>query len=317
MTELPSVSTNLALAPPLGDWAGPALGGGAAVLAAAALVVAVGADRRSRNQRERLRRLEPALKHIVATRRLVFESQVRQRLTDAGRTPRLPLQFTSQVGEDEFLWELFGGQLDGRFLEVGAYDGQQLSVSYPFEAAGWTGVLIEPLAERAAQCRARRPGSRVVQAACGRRGSTGTVRFEEDLSAGMLSRVHVAGSTDPGSGRRTVDVPLTTVDAVLMEGDLPLDFAVVDVEGAEEALMDGFDLARARPRALLLEDSAWPDPPGRNAHLIPRIEAQGMTHAGTLEFNFVFVSAAEPALLERARMLLAARREALPAHRHG
>ena len=53
------------------------------------------------------------------------------------------LEFRSQFGEDALLWDFFAGQLDGFFIEVGAFDGYNYSVSYAFECIGWDGLLIE------------------------------------------------------------------------------------------------------------------------------------------------------------------------------
>src|SRR2546430_9729205 len=83
----------------------------------------------------------------------------------------------SQTGEDALLWDLLGDRESGFFVEAGAYDGYTFSVSYLFEAAGWTGVLVEPLGDRAAECTERRPASRVVNAAVSRPGSAATGAF--------------------------------------------------------------------------------------------------------------------------------------------
>src|SRR5712691_746790 len=57
----------------------------------------------------------------------------------------------SQSGEDALLWDLLGDREKGFFVEAGAYDGYTFSVSYLFECVGWEGVLVEPLADKAAE----------------------------------------------------------------------------------------------------------------------------------------------------------------------
>lgn len=76
---------------------------------------------------------------------------------------RLPMQLQSQFGEDAFLMDLFDGRTEGFFIEAGAFDGRRLSATYVLEALGWTGLLVEPMPDRFEQCRAARPGSRVVR----------------------------------------------------------------------------------------------------------------------------------------------------------
>jgi hypothetical protein len=54
----------------------------------------------------------------------------------------------------------------------------------------------------------------------------------------------------------TIEVPLRTLDELLVEADAPtpIDFVSIDVEGHEMDVLRGFDLGRWRPRLVLLED---------------------------------------------------------------
>ena len=75
--------------------------------------------------------------------------------------------YRAQNGEDRWLDAYFGGKRGGFYVEVGAYDGRHLSNTYHFEQIGWSGVLVEPDALMAAQCRLNRrrscPASRPSQ----------------------------------------------------------------------------------------------------------------------------------------------------------
>jgi hypothetical protein len=53
-----------------------------------------------------------------------------------------------------------------------------------------------------------------------------------------------------------IEVPIRTLDAILEEiaAPAPIDFVSIDVEGHEVEVLSGFDLARWRPRLLLIED---------------------------------------------------------------
>lgn len=216
------------------------------------------------SQSKRLDNIEAYLhyqaKQITELRRDAYAYRVESLLRERGVTPRLPVRFRSQYGEDTALWDLFGGKLDGFFIEVGAYDGMHLSVSYAFEAVGWKGVLIEALPEMAAKCQENRPGSRVVQAALSAPGTGPTMRFTVAQGQEVLSYLH----SDAHHQRliqtskvatREVSVPVTTMNEVLREHTGPIDFASIDVEGAEVNLLSGFDLERFKPRVLLIEDS--------------------------------------------------------------
>ncbi|MGB6511295.1 MAG: FkbM family methyltransferase, partial [Xanthobacteraceae bacterium] len=54
----------------------------------------------------------------------------------------------------------------------------------------------------------------------------------------------------------TIDVPVRTLDDILEQAGAPapIDFVSIDVEGHEVEVLSGFDLARWRPRLVLVED---------------------------------------------------------------
>ncbi len=149
--------------------------------------------------------------------------------------------------------EFFGGLRNGFFVEVGANDPERWSQTFAFEQRGWTGVLVEPQPDLAAKLRQRR-SAQVFAVAC-----------SSPANAGKTMRLNLAGihtSLDPGhfvfgmNREGTIDVPVTTLDQVLDDAHapVPLDFLSIDVEGHEIDVLDGFDMARWRPRLLLIED---------------------------------------------------------------
>lgn len=285
----------LALATSLAAWAG--LGIGVFLLL------------RLRTLRRRLDRLRRTTRDLESA---VMKSWLAARaahLPGRRASPR-PLELRSQFGEDAFLLDLFQDQESGFFIEVGAFDGFTLSVTYAFETLGWTGVLIEPLPHRAEECRRRRPASRVVHAALSRRGSPPTTTFIMLESPGEPADLmsHAAAATGharriAGSGARraTVTVPQTTMDAVLEGHTGPIDFAVIDVEGGELDLLDGFDLGRWRPRVLVVEDAGLVEGAGgESPDLIRRVESAGYVRVRRVGPNHAFVRSDEAELIRRA-----------------
>jgi FkbM family methyltransferase len=192
--------------------------------------------------------------HVAAARRA---------LSEVGRSPVHPLEFRSQFGEDALIWMLSGRQLDGFFIEVGAFDGYNYSATYALECLGWTGLLVEAIPERAAECRARRPHSRVVHAALGDN-ANGTTSFTvtEDDYGGMFSYTPEAlrEKHKTVARSREVTVPRTTMNELLRGHRGEIDAAVIDVEGSELPLLAGFDLDALRPKMLLIEDNVRTDP---------------------------------------------------------
>jgi FkbM family methyltransferase len=281
----------------------------AVVLAAVIIVM----QERHQRHRRRLTRLERTTAEQLLMLKPLYSERAAARLRELGRTPRHPIEFRSQFGEDILLYNLFDGKTEGFFIEVGAYDGYTYAVTYAFECLGWTGLLVEPIPERFEACKARRPGSRVVHAALSKRGSSGTATFSHIVSA---KKHYEASSFLPGSvsGKRymrppktdtiSLTVPLTTMNDLLNASPSPfphggVDFLVLDVEGGELNLLDGFDLDTYRPKAILIEDQAM----GRDTTVLDYLTARGYEHVTWLSYNRLLVRKDEPELLARAKQL--------------
>lgn len=253
--------------------------------------------------------VEVARRNANDLRRRVAEMEARLSLAESGRKPALPVKFRAQFHEDTYLWELFEGRLDGFFIECGAFDGLYLSVSYAFEAVGWSGLLVEALPEKAKACADNRPGSRVVNAAMGGRDAKGEVEFivTDDKWGGMLSyfnttRHHLEAVERANVPRKKVSVPYTCFNELLRNHSGPIDFAVLDVEGGEVPLLEGFDLHRFKPRVLVIEENTWDVPV---SPIQAYLRMQPYVEIGGLACNRIFVRADETDLIERAKKLLA------------
>ncbi|MGC1467174.1 MAG: FkbM family methyltransferase, partial [Pseudolabrys sp.] len=147
----------------------------------------------------------------------------------------------------------FFGGTKGFFVEVGANDPHARSQTLHLERAGWTGILIEPQPDLAEKLRTMRTG-KVFAVACSspeHAGRTMPLHVAGPLSS--LDREHMAPGAAP---ERVIEVPIRTLDSLLDEADAPkpLDFLSIDVEGHEIEVLRGFDIARWRPRLILLED---------------------------------------------------------------
>jgi FkbM family methyltransferase len=210
-------------------------------------------------------------------------------LAAAGRQPVYPLEFRSQFGEDALIWTLCGGQLDGFFVEAGAFDGYRYAATYALECLGWTGLLVEAIPERAEECRARRKHSRVVHAALGAtHGGDVTITVTEDDHGGMFSYIDAGKGTKKSVAAlksRPATVPMTTLDELLRDRRGEIDAMVIDVEGSELAVIAGLDLDRHRPKVLLVEDNVR----GGDPELEGYMAATPYTLVAWLKVNRVYV----------------------------
>ena len=141
----------------------------------------------------------------------------------------------------------------GFFVDVGANAPKDGSQTWAMESRGWRGVLIEPQPDLAEQLRRERQAA-VYAVACStpeNAGKTLTLHLA-GIQSSLKPDFYAAGMQRAGS----VEVPVMTLDQVLEDAGAPcpLDFVSIDVEGHDIEVLNGFDLARWKPRLLFIED---------------------------------------------------------------
>jgi len=154
---------------------------------------------------------------------------------------------------DRLMREFFAHTKAGFFVDVGAAHPHVNSQSWPFEQAGWSGVLVEPRPEFAEALRRDRRAA-VFEVACSSPGNAGRT-MPLNLAGGhsSLNRNLVIAALQ---AQGQVDVSIRTLDDILAEAQapVPIDLVSIDVEGHEQDVLAGFDLDRWRPRLILIED---------------------------------------------------------------
>lgn len=165
--------------------------------------------------------------------------------------------------------ELVARYFDGRrgvFVEVGAFDPVLGSQTWHLEQLGWSGLLVEPLAEMAEKLRAVRK-AQVAEVACGspaQHGMTMVFRVKGDVST-FTDEIWPPGMFV----HETRKVPVVTLDSLLEQSGIrTVDFVSIDVEGFEVNVLDGFSLERYRPSLVLIEDHA--NDRSRHRHMVGR-----------------------------------------------
>lgn len=186
----------------------------------------------------------------------------------------------AQCHEDVILWRALQGVDNGTYVDVGAHDPTDLSVTKAFSDAGWSGINIEPNPSYARKLRTDRPRDVTIEVCLGSKPGMATLY---DFGHTGLSTT-VAEIADrhrrAGFAAREHRIPVTTLAAVLDDlAGQPVHFLKIDVEGAEGEVLAGADFTRVRPWIVLIE-SVRP--------MLPE-ETQNLWEPLLLSWNYRFV----------------------------
>src|SRR6516225_1178207 len=183
--------------------------------------------------------------------------------------------------EDVMLARVFSGRTDGFYVDVGAGDPVNLSVTKWFYDLGWSGINIEPNRSLFKKLAAER--ARDVNLECGAGASRKCAHFMEmptpELSS-FDSQVQASAKEQKivGTTRTVHVVPLTEILDQHADGR-HIDFLKIDVEGWEREVLCGLDLEKYRPTVILVE-ATWPE---------TRIESQLKWEGDLIAARYTFV----------------------------
>lgn len=159
----------------------------------------------------------------------------------------------AQNYEDVMLLRALGRIERGFYIDVGAQDPVEDSVTKLFYERGWRGINIEPVASWYEKLAADRPGDVNLRIALGSREDELT--FFEFPDTGLSTTDGEFAQRHLREGRHMIEtvVRSSTLDAICEEHSVhTVHFLKIDVEGAERAVLEGFSF-RVRPWIVLVE----------------------------------------------------------------
>jgi FkbM family methyltransferase len=161
----------------------------------------------------------------------------------------------AQNAEDVLLNRVFGAIDSGFYIDVGAAHPVSHSVTKAFYLRGWRGVNIEPLSQFFTALEADRPGDVNLQIGLSNR--AGFARFYEvpwctgwsTFDPETIKRYRIEGKSVI---EHTVQV-MTLAHVCEHYAPQTIHFLKVDVEGHEQAVLEGANFTRWRPIVVLVE----------------------------------------------------------------
>jgi FkbM family methyltransferase len=157
--------------------------------------------------------------------------------------------------EDVMLNRLFGEVEDGFYIDVGACDPVQDSVTHSFYQKGWCGINIEPnvaFFNKLVASRERDINLRVAIS-----DTEGTVNFQNVNGSGISAiGTHAKEIADKlGYATTTETINTVTLTQIAQQycKDKNIHFLKIDVEGHELQVVKGADWTSFRPEVLVIE----------------------------------------------------------------
>jgi FkbM family methyltransferase len=159
----------------------------------------------------------------------------------------------SQAGQDAWVFgEVFNEMQGGYFLDIGAHDGVSISNTYLLERRyRWSGLCIEANPVTFAQLKRNR-GCQCLNVCLDRQ--RGAVEFAvRDVLGGIVDQN--LDNSAPADGSQIIRMNTVPLVEVLQECRAPsvIDYLSIDVEGAEERVLDTFDFDRYRFNCITIE----------------------------------------------------------------
>ena len=160
----------------------------------------------------------------------------------------------AQNYEDVILWRALHDVERGFYVDVGAADPEEWSVTRAFYERGWWGINVEPLEQYFHKLKQARPRDTNLKVAVGREAGVRTLHTIAETGLSTFDPKIAARHRAAGWDTNETGVPTLTL-AKILEDCAPstIHFLKIDVEGAELEVLEGMNLDRVRPWIILIE----------------------------------------------------------------
>tara|TARA_B100000405_G_scaffold302491_1_gene265928 strand:- start:1653 stop:2339 length:687 start_codon:yes stop_codon:yes gene_type:complete len=170
----------------------------------------------------------------------------------------------SQLNQDLWVLEFFQNKRNGVFLDIGAFDGVNLSNTYLLEKNyGWTGLCVEANSATFEKLKKSRNCVCVNEMLSNKAGKVVSLQRMGELSFGDSKNVFNIDVDEMRNAHADLDTSIehhvtNTLVNVLETNGIPkiIDYLSIDVEGMELEILENFDFAKYHVNLITIEHNA-------------------------------------------------------------
>ena len=155
--------------------------------------------------------------------------------------------YYSQIGQDKTVLEYYKFKKNGYFVEIGAWNGIDLSNTYAMEKHGWDGICVEPIPERYAELKKNRT-CKTFDLAVDKESNKNIEFVLSGMLSGDLKRLDVPRVEKNGGIQNRINVKTINFTELLDQAQAPnfIEFLSLDTEGSEYEILLGLDHTKYR-----------------------------------------------------------------------
>jgi FkbM family methyltransferase len=205
-----------------------------------------------------VRRHALLLEQVASLDRSPSRSALPPRLASGLTEPEDRRFFVSyaQNFEDVILHRALGHISHGTYIDVGAMDPIVDSVSYGFYRLGWRGIHVEPVPAYAKALREARTDETVIEAVVSLSGGMTTLHMIPKTGLSTIDPEVAARHRHAGWNPELIEVPGVPLWRILdAVGKRDIHWLKIDVEGAEQSVIESWRPSQARPWVVICEST--------------------------------------------------------------
>ena len=165
----------------------------------------------------------------------------------------------AQQGEDLIIDRILSRKLNrdifsgGIYVDIGAYDAIDHSVTYMLYLRGWRGIAFDPSKNAKRTFQKFRPKDIFINAAVGEQDLSHVDFFAPEGNLEIKS--HTSSKLQPdGNDMRKISVPQVNINEELKRQSISkVDVLSIDIEGAELEVLTSFDFIKFQPSIVAVE----------------------------------------------------------------